>query len=65
MTISIVARDPDTGRYGVATTSSMIAVGAHVPVVTGHGALAGLGLPIISDEVFALKQVLLAGLDVS
>jgi uncharacterized Ntn-hydrolase superfamily protein len=40
MTISIVARDPATGRFGVATASFVLAVGARVPRVTGHGAVA-------------------------
>ena len=40
MTISIVARDAATGRFGVATTSFVLAVGARVPRVTGYGAVA-------------------------
>ncbi|HST85738.1 MAG TPA: DUF1028 domain-containing protein [Kineosporiaceae bacterium] len=40
MTISIVARDAATGRFGVATTSFVLAVGSRVPRVTGYGAVA-------------------------
>jgi uncharacterized Ntn-hydrolase superfamily protein len=40
MTISIVAKDPSTGRFGVATASFVLAVGARIPRVTGHGAVA-------------------------
>jgi uncharacterized Ntn-hydrolase superfamily protein len=43
MTVSIVARDPTTGRFGVATASFVLAVGARVPRVTGHGAVAVQG----------------------
>jgi len=40
MTISLVARDAATGRFGVATASFVLAVGSRVPRVTGHGAVA-------------------------
>lgn len=40
MTISIVARDAATGRFGVATAGFGLAVGSRVPRVTGHGAVA-------------------------
>jgi len=40
MTISIVARDPATGRFGVAKAGFALAVGGRVPRVTGHGAVA-------------------------
>jgi uncharacterized Ntn-hydrolase superfamily protein len=43
MTISIVARDAATGRFGVATTSFVLAVGSRVPRVTGYGAVAVQG----------------------
>ena len=35
MTYSIVARDPDTGHYGVAVASRFFAVGALVPHIRG------------------------------
>jgi uncharacterized Ntn-hydrolase superfamily protein len=40
VTISIVARDAGSGRFGVATAAFELAVGATVPLVTGHGAIA-------------------------
>jgi uncharacterized Ntn-hydrolase superfamily protein len=40
VTVSIVARDTATGRFGVATASFVLAVGARVPRVTGYGAVA-------------------------
>lgn len=40
MTISIVARDAVTGRFGAATASFVLAVGARVLRVTGYGAVA-------------------------
>ncbi|MBO0880572.1 MAG: DUF1028 domain-containing protein, partial [Mycobacterium sp.] len=41
MTYSITARDPETGRFGVAVQSCVFAVGTRVPNVhTGHGAIA-------------------------
>ena len=35
MTYSIVARDPETGQYGVAVASRFFAVGAVVPYIRG------------------------------
>src|SRR5215207_3109491 len=40
MTISIVARDAVTGRFGAATTSFVLAAGSRVLRVTGYGAVA-------------------------
>lgn len=40
MTVSIVARDAATGRFGVATASFVLAVGSRVPRVSGYGAVA-------------------------
>jgi uncharacterized Ntn-hydrolase superfamily protein len=40
MTWSIVARDPETGRFGVAAASRFFALGALVPHASRHGALA-------------------------
>lgn len=40
MTWSIVARDPETGLYGVAAASRFFALGALVPHASPHGALA-------------------------
>src|SRR5262249_31718320 len=60
MTWSIVARDRDTGRVGIAVASRFFAVGARVPFIrTGVGAVATQALV---NESFGLKGLdLMAG----
>lgn len=72
MTISIVARDAATGRFGVATTSFVLAVGSSVPRVTGYGAVAvqagspsnwgPILLAALGSGVRAIEAVALLGL---
>ncbi len=74
MTLSIVARDPDTGQVGVAVHTGYLAVGQRVPwVEPGVGAVAtqaiteasygprSLGLLRAGDDPEAALDVLLAG----
>jgi uncharacterized Ntn-hydrolase superfamily protein len=57
MTWSIIARDPTTGRVGIAVATKFFAVGAHVPhIKTGVGAIATQALinPYYGSQGLAL-----------
>ena len=52
MTLSIVARDPDSGRMGVASTTQALAVGSSVPwALPGYGVIASqsMGEPMYGE----------------
>ena len=59
MTFSITARCPDTGQFGIAISSSSIAVGARCPwLLPGVGAVStqNITLPSLGPEVLALIE---------
>jgi uncharacterized Ntn-hydrolase superfamily protein len=66
MTFSIAARCPETGQFGIAISSSSIAVGARCPwLLPGVGAVStqNITLPSLGPEVLALMEQGLAPLD--
>ncbi|APC18594.1 fimbrial assembly protein FimA [Pseudomonas frederiksbergensis] len=59
MTFSIAARCPETGQFGIAISSSSIAVGARCPwLLPGVGAVStqNITLPSLGPEVLALME---------
>ncbi|MEZ1315100.1 DUF1028 domain-containing protein [Pseudomonas fluorescens] len=59
MTFSITARCPDTGQFGIAISSSSIAVGARCPwLLPGVGAVStqNITLPSLGPDVLALME---------
>lgn len=59
MTFSIAARCPETGQFGIAISSSSIAVGARCPwLLPGVGAVStqNITLPSLGPDVLALME---------
>ena len=66
MTFSIAARCPETGQFGIAISSSSIAVGARCPwLLPGVGAVStqNITLPSLGPDVLALMEQGLAPFD--